>query len=327
MKNIQKILLAVLVFVLIGVTALIIFVKTNNNDNATNNPSENNYTLPGEIAPEETIADVVHGHNNKHEQKTETATKNNTDSTNGTTTYDKNSYSPAVNNKTYNIKDAEVISTQKSSFGEIRLLSAKSDIKNIYLLEAEYKGKKFYAEYPAHYNIENIYYANVDGSYGDEVIIHASTNTKGVYENDVLKITPDGIIHLFNANNAFHMASSFSTKLKENFTVEILNKHTSFTKTINVKDINDENYADSYWDETGKIMETDVFDHVWIDETFRRFEPQDVDNDGIYEIVCSQYASLGDYSSCIGYASTTLKYNTEIKQFEIVRANFYPYSK
>ena len=80
-------------------------------------------------------------------------------------------------------------------------------------------------------------------------------------------------------------------------------------------------------DESGKIMETDVFDHVWIDETFRSFEPQDVDNDGIYEIVCSQYASLGDYSSCIGYASTTLKYNTEIKQFEIIRANFYPYSK
>ena len=116
-------------------------------------------------------------------------------------------------------------------------------------------------------------------------------------------------------------------ELKENFNVEISNKYVSFTKTVNVKGINDEKYDDSYWDESGKIMETDVFDHVWIDETFRSFEPQDVDNDGIYEIVCSQYASLGEYSSCIGYASTTLKYNTEIKQFEIIRANFYPYSK
>ena len=327
MKNIHKILLAVLVLVLVGVIALIIFVKTNDGDNnSVNNPSENNYTLPGENTSEEIITDAVHGHNHEHEEA-ETATNNNTVSGNNTTEKDKNSYSPVVSNKTYDTKNAEIINTQKSSFGEIRLLSAKSDGKSVYLLEAEYEGKKFYTEYPAYYDIENIYYANVDGSYGDEIIIHASTNTKGVYENDILKITADGIIHLLNANNAFYMTTSFDTKLKENFNVEISNKYVSFTKTVNVKGINDEKYDDSYWDESGKIMETDVFDHVWIDETFRSFEPQDVDNDGIYEIVCSQYASLGDYSSCIGYASTTLKYNTEIKQFEIIRANFYPYSK
>lgn len=327
MKNIQKILLAVLALVLVGVIDVIIFVNTNDKNNTGNNSHTNNYTIQGEVTSEETTADTVHNHEHDHEHTAETVTKNDTGSGNSKTEYDKNSYSPADNNKTYDLKDAEVINTQKSSFGEVRLLSAKSDGKSIFLIEAEYKGKKFYAEYPAYYNFENIYYANVDGYYGDEVIIHASTGNDGIYENDVLKITSDGIIHLLNANNAFHMTTSFNTKLKENFNVEFSNKFTSFKKTINVKNINDENYVGSYWDKNGKVTEEDVLDHVWIDESFIRFEPQDVDNDGIYEIVCSQYTSLGDYSSCIGYAGITLKYNTGLKQFEIVNATFYPYSK
>lgn len=322
MKNTQKILLAVLVLVLVGVVAIIIFVNSNDNNNFGSSIPTDSYTLPGQVASDETTANSVqsHDHGSEAVTKTDGSSGNNTGDT---TEYDKNSHAPVKSNKTYDLKDATVLSTQKSSFGEIRLLSAKSNGMNVFLLEAEVKGKKFYQEYPGYYNIENIYYANVDGFYGDEVIIHASTSNEGIYANDVLKITSDGIIHLFNADNAFHVASSFSTKLKENFAVEILNKRTSFTKTINVKDMNDENYADSYWDENGKVTEKDPLDHVWIDETFRRFEPLDVDNDGIYEIVCSQYASLGDYSSCIGYAGVTLKYSTETKQFEIVDANFY----
>lgn len=325
MKNTQKVLLAVLALVLAGIIAVIIFVRTNDNSNdAAVNPTSDSYTLPGEIATGETIADGQHNHN--HEHTTENSTINNTDN-NNITLNNGNPDSPVTNNKIYDLKDAEVLGAQKSSFGSVRLMSAKSEGKNIILLEAEYKNKKFYVEYPAYYNIENVYYANVDGAYGDEIIIHSSTNKYNIYENDILKITPDGIIHLLNANNAFYMTTSFNTRLKDNFNVEITNKYVSFKKTVNVKGINDEKYEDSYWETDGKLAVIETDDKVRIDETFCSFEPQDVDDDGIYEIVCLQYASLGDYTSSIGNMGVTLKYNTQLKQFEIVSANFYPYSK
>lgn len=326
MKNTQKILLAVLALVLAGIIAAIIFVRTNDNsNNVSDNSTSDNYTLPGEFAPGETITDGKHNHN--HEHTTESSTKNNTDSSNNMTEKNDASDSPASNNKVYDLKDAEVLNTQKSSFGNVRLLSAKSDGKKVFLLEAEYKSKKFYVEYPAYYNIENIYYANVDGTYGDEIIIHSSTNIDGDYVNDVLKITPDGIIHLLTANNAFYVATSFNTNLKDNFNVEFSNKYVSFKTTVYVKGINDENYEDSYWETNGKLAVIETEDEVWIDETFRGFEPRDVDDDGIYEIVCLQHTSLGDYTSCIGNTSVTLKYNTQLNQFEVVSADFYPYSK
>lgn len=326
MKNTQKILLAVLALVLAGIIAAIIFVRTNDNsNNVSDNSTSDNYTLPGEFAPGETITDGKHNHN--HEHLTESSTKNSTDSNNNITVNNGTSDSPVSNNKVYDLKDAEVLNTQKSSFGNVRLLSAKSDGKKVFLLEAEYKSKKFYVEYPAYYNIENIYYANVDGTYGDEIIIHSSTNIDGDYVNDVLKITPDGIIHLLTANNAFYVATSFNTNLKDNFNVEFSNKYVSFKTTVYVKGINDENYEDSYWETNGKLAVIETEDEVWIDETFRGFEPRDVDDDGIYEIVCLQHTSLGDYTSCIGNTSVTLKYNTQLNQFEVVSADFYPYSK
>ncbi len=326
MKNTQKILIAISALVLVGIVVLIIFVKSD--DDNTNNDITNPYTLSDEAA--ENVSDTDSAHSYEEENDATSANKSNETTGTVVSGNSTNSDNPVKNDETYSFSDAEIMQSQKSSFGDIKLLSAKADGKKVFLLEATVKNKKFYYEFPGYYNIENIFYANVDYVYGDEIIIHANTGGNGgagTYENIILKITSDGIVSLFNSSDEFELLTTFNSNLKENFNVEISNKYTGFKKTINVKGLNDENYADSYWDENGDVMVIATEDEVWVDETYCVFEPKDVDDDGFYEISCSQYTSLGAHSSCIGYAHTTLKYNKDSKQFEITDADFYLPSK
>lgn len=321
MKNTQKILIAVLVLVFVAVVVFIIAVKSDKTD-AENNEATTSYALPEENEISESITNASQSSHN-HEQGAEDATISSNGSDKNASSVSGNPAESSVqNSKNYDLTNAQILQTQRSSFGEIRLLSAKSDGNNVYLLEATVENKKFYFEFPGYYIIENIYFANVDGRYGDEVIVHSNTGNVGIYNNIVLKITPNGIESLINEKKSSELGSSFTSTLKSDFNVEISNKYTNKKKTVNVKGINNEDYTSIYWDENGKITEKEKTDHVWFNETFYRFEPQDTDEDGVYEIICSQHASLGDFSSKIGYAQITLKYDTETKQFKIIDSNF-----
>ena len=57
-------------------------------------------------------------------------------------------------------------------------------------------------------------------------------------------------------------------------------------------------------------------------DTFYKFEPYDIDNDGVYEIKVCQYTSLYGHTDFIGTAVSFLKYNKEENSFKICEAFF-----
>ena len=323
-NNTQKILIGVLALTLVIVIGLVIFIKTDRgNANSEGSDGQNQYTQSDEMSANSQAADTL-SHQHEEDGTASQSGKDDSDETKKEAV--SNSDSHVKNDASYKFTDAEIIQSQKSSFGDVKLLTANVDGKKVILFEATVKDKKFYYEFPIYYNIENIYYANVDGYFGDEIIIHANTGGNGgagSYDNIILKITENGIINLFDDEAAFKFLTSFKTELKDDFNVEITNKYTSFKKTINVKDINSEKYGDSYWETDGKLAVIKTSNQVCIDETFYVFQPKDTDSDGYYEIVCYQYASLGSLTSNIGSTQLTLKYDRDSKQFFVSGADFY----
>lgn len=55
---------------------------------------------------------------------------------------------------------------------------------------------------------------------------------------------------------------------------------------------------------------------------FFEFIPTDVDSDGIFEIVGTQYVSLGGHSSGIGNGKVVLRYNVEQEDFFVIDSEF-----
>ncbi len=328
MKNIQKILLAVLSLVFVAVVIIIVVVKTDKDEKTTQHQNTTQYTISGENGNSQAENNTIFS-----QQTNQNNTLNNEDVIENTMASDKQNSSASSNktdtnstqtSKKYDFSDSEVLESQRSSFGDTKLISAKYNGEKIYLFEATVDNRKFYYELPGHYNIENIYYANVDGFYGDEIIIHSDTRQYGIYDNVVLKITKDGILPLLDKEQMLDFLMSYNSILKKDFNVEIINSYTGIKKTVNVYGINEENYDESYWNSDGSIAETDLKDRVWFYDFYYSFVPNDVDTDGLYELICSQKASLGAYNSIIGHTVTTLKYNIETKEFEVMKTEFYP---
>lgn len=59
-------------------------------------------------------------------------------------------------------------------------------------------------------------------------------------------------------------------------------------------------------------------------DSFNLFEPDDVDEDGISEIVCRQYTCLNSHADYAGSAMTVLKYNSDTQEFYVYDAWFEP---
>ena len=73
-----------------------------------------------------------------------------------------------------------------------------------------------------------------------------------------------------------------------------------------------------FYDEYGNIINSESI----LCDSFNEFFPKDIDEDGIFEISCVQYVSLNGHSDYIGDAETVIKFNSESKQFEVVKALF-----
>lgn len=329
MKKSQKLLIGLLIVTLIVTTAIIIFVKTDNNQPTDTNviyvtDAEGNTVAVTQGTADYTIVTDSDG----NEFYAEITTNNNADTTTGknnkVTTIDNNNKNnstdkkPTENNKTYNLDNAILVQTQKISSGELKLYSLTSDGKTIHLFVAEKDGNKFYKEIPGSYIIENIFYADIDGKFGDEIIVHANKclgDTPYKYENYVLKITTDGFEELFKPSS---VSLGFSGTLKDNFSVEITNSKTGLQKTINLQN---SSFAEKYWDKDGKVLSPQS--KVVFESSFYTFEPNDYDSDGLFEIACTQYVSLTSQQDFVGYARTVLEYDSTTKEVKVVETNFY----
>lgn len=322
MKNKHKVLIVALAVVLVFICVIVavVFLRP---DKVSNNGSDETTTYVQATDSEKTEDDKPDSVTGKNTQIHYPVTEVTTVYTNHYHDSQENQTHALIQNyKNYNLTDADVIIDKNASFGKCRLYSVNSEGYHIFLIEATSNGKKHYYEFLGSSVIEDVILKNVDGQTGDEIIILAK-KSNGLYDNLVLRITSKGMTSLLSDAEIYDFTSAYTSELKENFNVDIYCEY-SKDQTINVKNINKENYVGSYWDASGKLIEEFTDDPIWFEQTFFSLEVKDIDNDGVYEIICSQHASMGDSDSYVGCAKTTIKYNTESDRFTVVNSTFIP---
>lgn len=319
MKKKQKIIIAVSAIIVV-VIGIIVAVVISNKDNSPENTEEitSNTCAAGYEIIEETEAEIV----------TEKSTQSNSPVTQAITSdnnkdaEEKVTHEIIQNYKNYDLNTAEIIAEKSASFGKVKLYSAISNSYRVNLIEATSNGKKYYYEFFGSSEIKDIILKNVDGQKGDEIIILAK-KSNGTYDNLVITLTQNNMISLLSESEIHEISSMYTSELKENFNVDVY-CGSSNKMTINVRNINDKDYIDSCWDSSGKLIEEFTEDPIWFDNTFSSLEAKDVDGDGVCEIICSQYASMGISESFVGYAKTTIKYSAEYNKFVVVNSTFIP---
>ncbi|MBE6737600.1 MAG: hypothetical protein E7566_02960 [Ruminococcaceae bacterium] len=166
-------------------------------------------------------------------------------------------------------------------------------------------------------------YADLDGDKDKEIILHECKDIAGGAGQYLARIYDfkDGIEEIFTSydpdNNIYETGFS-CTLLKDNI-MRIDNSFTGYTLKFEVKRENEEYFTTWWYDEEGNPKEQ----KLWVD-SFNSFEPCDIDDDGISEIMCRQYTCLVDHTDYVGSAISVLKYNTETKEFYVFDASFEP---
>ena len=169
----------------------------------------------------------------------------------------------------------------------------------------------------------DLYFADLDGDEDKEIILHETKDAfggAGQYHARIYDFS-GGIEEIFSSydptNNIFDTGFS-STLLKDNM-MRVENSFTGYSTTFEVKRENEEYFTQWWYDEEGNPSDWSM----GID-SFNRFEPRDVDKDGVSEILCRQYTSLFSHNDYVGSAVTVLKYNTETKEFYVFDAEYVP---
>ncbi|MCL2014041.1 MAG: hypothetical protein FWG69_03535 [Oscillospiraceae bacterium] len=163
----------------------------------------------------------------------------------------------------------------------------------------------------------SIYLHDVDGDGLDEIIVQQTvgmTGGAGQFASTIFRVIEDDIVEMFPLPN---FDTGFTCVLKDGFKIEISNRFTGYATTIDYDTINGENES-FYFNENGKVR---AKGEISLD-SFYEFVPEDIDGDGIYEIVCKQYVSLQGHSDYIGDAESVLKFNPSTQKFEIIKAEF-----
>lgn len=162
--------------------------------------------------------------------------------------------------------------------------------------------------------------ADIDGDDDKEIILQECIGLSGgagQYLSRVFDFKNDEIVEIFSSNVKDEMFDTgFSVCILKNRSLEIKNRYTDYCKKIILSDRTDDYYS-IWYENNGEPKNL----HLMID-TFYKFEPYDIDNDGAYEIKCCQYTSLYGHSDFIGTAVSFLKYNKEEDSFDIYEAFF-----
>jgi len=162
-----------------------------------------------------------------------------------------------------------------------------------------------------------VFLGDVDGDKVEEILIHSNTGGNGGYglwQTWVLKIE-DGEIHIL-FENFDELDTGFKSRFLEDYKLEITNRFTGYKLVFDVKDSHKNAYKSAKEPPTGYTLNLDPFCF---------FEPEDVDHDGISEIVCRQYTSHIGHLDNTGTAHSVLKFNTQTQKFEVIDAWYEPY--
>lgn len=144
-----------------------------------------------------------------------------------------------------------------------------------------------------------VYFVDVDGEKGEEIVLHidfGGNGGYGSYAGVIYKVEKDVISTIFDSETDKLVTGAFESRLEAPFKAVVYCKNVGYEKTLDLTNWNlsDKKY---FYDSEGNPS----VDYGVDFDSFYKFEPKDVDKDGIYEIVCRQYASLGSHVSCVGF--------------------------
>jgi len=177
---------------------------------------------------------------------------------------------------------------------------------------------------------EELYLRDIDGDKLDEIIIQQGiSGNSGSFTSfsSIFKVGRNEIKKIYynsnyDDNNYGELAAGFSGIPKDGFKIEISNKFTGYKKTIDYTNTYDKfkeaGEKNNVFNKNGKVISD------WKVEFggFYTFEPKDIDDDGVYEIVCEQRGELNNVIDHIGYAKSVLKFNPKTQKFKVIKAEF-----
>lgn len=159
---------------------------------------------------------------------------------------------------------------------------------------------------------EKIYLNDVDGDKTDEIIIDQATGGTALAHHCIIyKVENDTITRIFGPR----LTTGFEGVTKDGFMFEVTNKFTGYNTTF---ELDNKCYIDWYFDEEGNVIKEGRMYLI----SFKEFYTIDKDADGVYEIYAEQSACLNSNTDNIGYTKCIIKYNPELKEFEVIDAEF-----
>ena len=165
-----------------------------------------------------------------------------------------------------------------------------------------------------------LYCADIDGDDDKEIILQECVGLSGgagQYLSRVFDFRNNEIVEIFSSKYKDEKFNTgFSGTILKNWCMKIENKYTGYCQKFDLSDRKDEYYG-FWYDSNGEPQKWEL-----MVDTFYKFEPCDIDNDGIYEIKICQYTSLIGHADFIGTAISFLKYNESNDSFEVCDAFF-----
>lgn len=164
------------------------------------------------------------------------------------------------------------------------------------------------------------YCVDIDGDDDKEIILHECVGLSGgagQYLSRVFDFRNNEIVEIFSSDvkeETFN--TGFSVSILKNRCLEIKNRYTDYCRKIVLSDRTDDYYS-VWYGNNGEPKNLQL-----MLDTFYKFEPYDIDNDGVYEIKVCQYTSLYGHTDFIGTAVSFLKYNKNMNSFEVCEASF-----
>ena len=164
----------------------------------------------------------------------------------------------------------------------------------------------------------NIEVGDFDGDGYKEILVQETadmTGGFGQYISRVFKYKDGEIKTIFSSktDDGTLFDTGFSCTVLKDYNLKIQNKHTSYEEIFNYRDIRKTWYGEK---------DCTHFDTKLLVDSFYNFEPMDVDENGVCEIIGYQYTSLNGHTDYVGTAKTVLKYDKEKSEFVVVDAEF-----
>jgi len=214
----------------------------------------------------------------------------------------------------------------ENTYGQVFLLADdqildEGDIADHYLVIASNDGITVEDISTACYDGE-IALCDFDGDGDKEILLQETVGASGgagQYASRVLNFVEGELVEIFSYDAAQKNwnATGFSITILPDKEFLIENRFTDYSEAFRLEDRSEDYFREYWYDNNGNPKDLDL----WVD-SFYEFLPTDIDADGVYEIVCRQYAALTCHADGIGCAKTVLQYNKDTGAFDVIRSAF-----